>query len=119
MTIAIGLLCENGVILAADTGVAREDGSKTETRKVVDIATTSGAFAVANSAEDGHAAKTLVSHLVADIKGNDIDSLASLEGVIADRMTQWASAFSKVPSVQLILAARLHDRDERASLVSR
>lgn len=110
MTIAIGLLFRNGIIVAADTNEILDDGSKKQAVKVRATSTKRGCFAIAHATNDGNAAKTLVGHLIADIEGNDIESYDYLESLLADRMTQWAGAFHKPPSVQLILGVRLNHK---------
>lgn len=109
MTIAIGALYQGGIIISADTNVICSDGSRQQTRKVEATCNGDGCFAIANASEDGNAAKTLVSHLIADLLANPVNSWAYLESLVADRMTHWAGAFQTPPSVQLVLGARLND----------
>lgn len=107
MTIALGAICVGGIIVAADTNVVLEDGSKTQGCKVATALSTTGSYVIANASMDGNAAKTLVAHLVSDLENNELESLRDVEGIVADRMTQWASAHTKSPSVQLVLAAKV------------
>jgi len=107
MTIALGALCVNGLVIAADTNVVMDDGSKSQTMKVETLKKPEGGFVIANAAMDGNAAKTLVSNILADIKGNHITDLAYFESLLTDRMTLWASAHSKPPSVQFVVGASL------------
>jgi hypothetical protein len=116
MTIALGAICAGGLIVAADTNVVLDDGSRSETMKVDTVLGPTGSYVIANATTDGNAAKTLVNHLKADLKKNDlrepgIDPLDVLEGMIADRMTRWANDFVKPPSVQLILGAFVNEHE--------
>ena len=111
MTIAIGLLFRDGIIVAADTNEVLTDGSKRQAVKVSATSTRNGCFAIAHATFDGNAAKTLVNHLIADIEGNKVGSYSYLESLVADRMTLWAGAFREnPPSMQLILGARLNQQ---------
>lgn len=110
MTIALGAMFSGGLIIAADTNVVLSDGSRAETVKVDSVFGRTGSYVIANAASDGNAATTLVRQLVADLKHNELNSLDALEGIVADRMTQWAGAFAgTLPSVQLILGAYIHE----------
>ena len=105
MTIALGVACAHGFIVAADTNVVLSDGARKQGKKVEAVLGRSGTFAIANASEDGNAAAMLSSHLIADLKNNDFNSLGDVEAIVADRMTQWAAPFVKPPSTQLVLAA--------------
>ena len=110
MTITVGLLYRNGIIVAVDTNEVLTDGYKRQAVKVRATSTANGCFAIAHATFDGNAAKTLVAHLIADIEGNQVRSYEYLESLVADRMTEWAGAFrEKPPSVQLILGAHIND----------
>jgi hypothetical protein len=105
MTIALGTLCSSGLIVAADTNVVMSDGSKTQGCKVATAYGRTGSYVIANAAEDGNAANTLVGHILADLKNKQPDSLSAVESIVADRLTSWAGAFYKPPSIQLALGA--------------
>ena len=108
MTIAIGMVFGGGIIVAADTNEVLSDGSKRQAQKVRIASTDTACLAIAHATEDGNAAKTLVTHLIADIEGNAVRSWAFLESLLSDRMTQWAGAFYKPPSVQLVVGGRIN-----------
>jgi 20S proteasome alpha/beta subunit len=116
MTIAIGMLCDVGVIVAADTNVIFSDFSKSQVRKVSTFHTETGCYVIANAADDGNAARTLVSKVTSELQQNPIPSLAYLESLLANVMTNWASAFSQAPLVRLLVGARINEDAARAVL---
>ena len=64
MTIAIGTLYTDGVIICADTKVVASDGATTSDMKVTVLAgEKAGIFAIADAAEDAHAAKMLAAEI--------------------------------------------------------
>jgi hypothetical protein len=112
MTIALGLLSLDSIVIAADSNVVLTDGARTQALKVADIETGTGAYAIANAAEDGNAAKTLVGHLTTDLKRKEPQTLEEVEEAVAERMTVWASAFAKIPNVQLVMGAYLYSETQ-------
>jgi 20S proteasome alpha/beta subunit len=107
MTIALGLVFQDGIMVAADTNEVLSDGSKRQTNKVRATETAYGCFGIAHASEDGNAAKTLVSHIISDLEGNKVSSWPYFESLIADRMSQWASVHQKPPSTQLVIGGCL------------
>src|ERR1035437_11022378 len=95
MTIAIGALCQDGLIVAADTRIVCSDGSTYDACKVSEAVTNHGAFVIANSADDGNAATTLVSQIMADFKSIDPKTLMEAEDTVINRMTVFSAAFTR------------------------
>ena len=68
VTIALGVLCGGGLIVAADTRVVGADGSTFDATKVHSTVTrVSGCYVIANSTADGNAANTLIPHILRDL----------------------------------------------------
>lgn len=107
MTIAAGFLCTDGVLVAADTCVVMSDGKKTSGPKVGAIHTPNGAFAIANSAENGNAANTLAVRILNHLEANNFPTMAEVQLCISDHMTQWWQDFgqSEPPGVQFVLGS--------------
>jgi len=59
MTIAIGMLCEGGAVLSADSKVVLTDGSVVKGAKIHAATTSWGSYAIANSANDANAANNM------------------------------------------------------------
>lgn len=105
MTIALGMLCDGGAIVAADTRVILTDGSATQGEKVVSFRTDFGSVAIANAADDANAAKTLVRKIIQSVEHSPIKKWDDLEETIAYEMTQWSNAFKAHPATTFIIAA--------------
>jgi hypothetical protein len=109
MTIAIGALCQDGLIVAADTRIVCSDGSTYDACKVSEVVTNHGAFVIANSADDGNAATTLVAQIMADFKSIDPKTLMEAEDTVINRMTVFSAAFTRqAPAIELVMGARIN-----------
>jgi hypothetical protein len=97
MSINLGRLCANGVIVLADTCSYLRDGTTRKDKKVVHFDGEHIALAIADASDDADAAKTLLhtigSHLLAEAK-----SWKHVETIIKTEMTDWHKAFKKSPS---------------------
>jgi 20S proteasome alpha/beta subunit len=110
MTIAIGMLCEGGMILAADSQATNKDGTTYDRVKVKSETTPTSAFVIAYSCEDLYAAEMLVSEILADLKLTAPRSLDGAEDIVKARMVQWAAAFGSKderPYMAFIFAAHV------------
>jgi hypothetical protein len=107
MTIAIGALCAEGVIVAADTRIVGTDGSTSVGVKVRSEMSNTGCYAIANATNDGNAANTLVPDILDDLKRGDPQNFYDLETNVRATMSTWAAQHphGTAPSVQLILGA--------------
>ena len=104
MTIALGLLCEGGVIVAADTQVMDMSGATTQNSKIVHFVSNNGAFAIANASEDAYAAATMISKIKVALEGTAFKSWTDVEDVISYEMSDFSQPFSSPPQHQLIVA---------------
>lgn len=93
MTIALGALCAGGVIVAADTRIVTETATHNRC-KVYSTAANSGSYAAACATGDENAAATLLPQIMEAVKCEDPKSLVAMEGLIVDRMTQYAYGFA-------------------------
>jgi hypothetical protein len=106
MTIAIGMLCQGGAVIAADSRLSRPDGSTYTDRKVRVEKSANGVFVVAFAADDANAAHTLLDDLMEDLVQGDPATLRETEDLVRPRMARWAAAYPYgIPNVELILGA--------------
>src|SRR5579863_1022947 len=93
MTIAIGMLCEGGLAIAADTQATNADGTTYDRAKVKAQKTAKGLFAAAFSGEDLNATEMLINDLLIDLNLLDPQSIFGVEDAIRNRMLQWSAIF--------------------------
>src|SRR5579863_285352 len=93
MTIAIGMLCEGGLAIAADTQATNADGTTYDRAKVKVQKTAKGLFAAAFSGEDLNATEMLINDFLIDLNLLDPQSIFGVEDAIRNRMLQWSAIF--------------------------
>ena len=105
MTIAIGTLCSDGLIVAADTRVVMSDGATSEGIKVHTGVSAACSFVIANATDDGNAANTLIPDIINELKEEeDLHSLTGVEANMRGTMAKWTSQHPHgAPAVQLIM----------------
>jgi hypothetical protein len=103
MTIAIGMLCAEGVVIAADQASTMGDGSQSVRRKVDANCGTNCSFAVAHSADDGNAALTLQDKMVCALSKSDPFYVSQAEEIIVEQMSSWAAAWATPPNVEFLI----------------
>lgn len=114
MTIVIGMLCQGGVVIAADTQMTWPDGTTYDATKIQSAAFATGAIAVAYTCLNANAAESLVRDLTLDVTMASPKSLFGLEEIIKNRMAEWSKAYSVPndrPDVALIVGARVNGED--------
>ncbi len=95
MTIAIGAEFEGGVAVCADTKIVATDGATTHGSKVfVSVTQKQMAYAIANAAEDGHAADMLAGELSSAACASE--NWADLQKKLKQTMTDWYLGFGTV-----------------------
>jgi hypothetical protein len=121
MTLAVGMHCKEGLILAADTLMSYSYGPISEGRKLDDFTSASGntpgsgTYAIAQSSEDTHAADTLISEIRAEIQTFDPKTFSALEPVVKAAIAKWyAAVYENRPTIQLLLGACLSQETEPA-----
>ena len=104
MTIALGMLCGGGAIIAADSkSINSGNGMTARGRKLAIVDTKHIAFAIAESSEDANATETLVRKISARLGRQKESDWNTVESDITDAMGEWDSAFTqKSPDTQLI-----------------
>jgi hypothetical protein len=106
MTIALGALCAGGLIIAADTAIIADDGSKTYGLKVHQGMSKTGCYVIASATQDGNAAKTLTIQILDELEEQDPKTLARVEKIVQEKMTAWAYAYSQSPpGIQMVFGA--------------
>jgi hypothetical protein len=89
MTIAIGMLCQDSIAIAADTQATNPDGTTHHKTKIRSEQSTTGTFVVALSSDSVFQAEMLVDGILLDLKLADPKSLDGVEQIVGDRMADW------------------------------
>jgi hypothetical protein len=121
MTLAIGMLYLNGVIIAADTQLTWGDGRTEDRSKIEAFATASGTYAIGASATDTEASDTLVATLRDDIRATDPRSSIGLEARIKKTMADWYETYryhstEHRPIVQFLVGAIIRNTQNEVYL---
>ena len=116
MTLALGMLYLNGVIVGADTQITWSDGRTEDRRKVIAFPAATGAYAIGYSSSDAEASDTLVASIQSDIEAIDPKSLRGMELVVRDAMASWYEMYrhhstEQRPYVQLVVGANIRRSD--------
>lgn len=107
MTIALGMVCHKGVIVAADTMIAIGTTAQ-KASKIYLIKGKSGAFTIAFATEDANATRTLINRIERKLLATDFADSVELENLVCSEMTIWRGAYKNAPpAMQLILSSRL------------
>lgn len=110
MTLALGMLCEDGLILAADTRISYDDGSVTDAIKLKVFESGSGVYATAQSSQDNHAADSLVAELKANVLKEPPNSLVDFVTIAKKTMGEWyVPVYDNRPIVQLLVVLFIAD----------
>lgn len=110
MTIAIGMLCQGGMVIAADTQATYTDGTTYDRTKLKTLRAATGAYAIAYSSLDINSAEALANDILMDLNLADPKSLFGVEELIKSRLEQWASTPTLKddrPYIGFILGCRL------------
>ena len=86
MTLALGMLCKEALVIAADTQITWSDGRTEHGIKVHLVICNSGSYALTCACVDSDAANTLISAIQRDLRLIDPKSLIGMESVITDSM---------------------------------
>ena len=120
MTIALGMLCHGGAILATDGRSTFQDGSAARGRKLCVVNAKNISFAFATAADDLDAAETLVRKTAAALgkTATGIKEWTDVEEVIAREMAEWASAYGQhsFPITRLIAGITIPSQGVRLYL---
>lgn len=112
MTIGIGELFRfgslKGALVCADSKIVSSDLATTAGSKVhLSLSPSRSAFAIADAAEDGDAAKMLAQDITSALCDSSVVHMGHVPDVVKQKMTHWYAAYSSArpPSVQFVLAA--------------
>jgi hypothetical protein len=115
MTLAIGMLCEEGIILAADSRLSYDDDSIQDCVKVAGFLSSTGTFVVVHSSEDANAADSLVAEIKLRIEKSDPKTFEELQGAVKSALQRWyVPVHDDRPTMQLLLGASMQQEKERA-----
>ena len=112
MTIAIGMLCEGGALLCADTKGVMSDGSVVEVCKITTKTANWGALAIADSTDDANASNTLIQKITDSLEVSKISKWADLEDSVSFKMEQWSGPFKEMPQLSLLLVSTIDSLQE-------
>ena len=108
MTLAIGMLCQGGMVIATDTQLTCEDGRTEDAVKVRTAKSTTGSYVIAYSGADANSANTLVSKVANNLTVIDTICLSGVESIVEEAMCQWfypLTATDGRTNIQLIIGA--------------
>jgi hypothetical protein len=108
MTIAIGMLCSQGAVIAADSRTTGSDSLTHDERKIRVENSSSGVFVTAFSASDANAARMLLNDTFDELLQSDLRTLKEIEETVRPVMAKWAASYPHGnPQVEFILGAAL------------
>lgn len=109
MTIAIGMFCENGLIVAADTQMTYTDGTTYDKTKIKTLRAKTGAYAIAYSSLEINPAEALANDILSDLNLMDPKSFVGVEEILRDRLREWADTptTGDRPYIAFILGCRI------------
>jgi hypothetical protein len=115
MTLAIGMICTEGIILAADSRLSYDDDSIQDCVKVTGFQSSSGTYITAHSSEDANAAESLVSNIKLRIEKSDPKAFESLESTVKSALKNWyVPVHDNRPTMQLLLGASIREEPDHA-----
>lgn len=115
MTIALGVACHKGIIIAADTQIAIGYTAQKASKLYV-FKGKSGAFALAFSSNDVNATRTLINKIERKLETTECANLFKLEDIVCAEMAAWSAAFTvgaPLPEMEIILSSRLENDGAR------
>jgi hypothetical protein len=118
MTLALAMVCEGGLILAADTRVSYQDGSIGDMSKITGFQSPNGTgtYIIVHSSHDANAANTLIADIRQGLEDNRFpESLPAVEAVIKGEMWKWyVPVHDDRPLIQLLIGAYIRGQSKHA-----
>jgi len=109
MTIAMGMLCDGGVILAADTRITNSyTGATYDAVKVQQGRSDNARYVAAYSSEIASSGESLCQAVISRLESKNPKSLAEVSPIVENTMTEWSKAYTLKddrPSTEVILGA--------------
>src|SRR5271165_5301577 len=104
MTLGVAMLCEDGLLLAADTRLSYTDGSVAEAIKLKAFEAGNGVFGIVQSSSDFHAAESLVSEFKEKLKATPPTSRLGFVAIAKKILSDWyVPVHENRPDVQLLV----------------
>lgn len=110
MTIGIGMFCQGGLVVAADTQMTYSDGTTHNRSKIKSLSAATGAYVIAYSCLDINHAEALANEILTDLNLSDPKSFIGVEEIVKNRLKQWAempTLRDDRPYIAFILGCRL------------
>ena len=106
MTIAIGMLCGGGAVVATDTQGCLGDGTAKRIKKIEAFSGKGMSFVIAYSGEDADSARGLIKEIVRTVESKDVSGWGDIESAISEAMAAWRTAFAPepIPTTSLVVA---------------
>jgi 20S proteasome alpha/beta subunit len=105
MTIVLGMRCDGGAIIAADTLIVDSSGATSHAYKIIHFTGKDSTFAIGNASNDANASTTMVRKIQAALQNTKFKNWNDLENVIAYEMSEFSQPFTSPPQHQLVIAA--------------
>jgi 20S proteasome alpha/beta subunit len=116
MTLALGIISNKGILLAADTRLSYENGSVQDAIKIFDIPLPSGRYIATHSSEDAFAAESLINEIRRKLEERPPDSFPAFETDIKNTLRQWyVYEHENRPRMDLLIVARI-EREQCAKM---
>jgi hypothetical protein len=109
MTIGIGMLCEGGIVIAADTQMTYTDGTTHDRVKIKTLRAVTCTYVITFSCSEANPAEALANDILLDLKLSDPKSPFGVEDVIKTRLETWADTRGlkdERPYVAFVLGVR-------------
>jgi len=117
MTLALAMVCDNGLMLAADTRMSYQDGLIAEAPKITGFQTSNvtGTYIIVHSAQDANAANSLIGDIQQGLEDNRFpENLPSIEATIKNEMQKWYVPIHDArPFIQLLIGAAIQGQSRR------
>jgi hypothetical protein len=109
MTIAIGMLCDGGVILAADTRITNPStGATYDAVKIQQGKSDNARYVAAYSSESASSGESLRQAVISGLEAKNPKSLAEVSPIVENTMAKWSKAYTLKddrPSTEIVLGA--------------
>jgi hypothetical protein len=108
MTLALAMVADTGLILAADTRVSYDDGSIADVQKITGWAGKDAMYAVVHSSHDANAADSLIHGIRTRLEDQEVNGIREVETQIRRAFKEWyVPVHDARPTIQLLLGCSL------------
>ncbi len=107
MTLALAMVCEGGVMLAADTRMSYGEGvMTTEAQKVTGFDSNGGMYVIVHSSEDAHAANSLIGEVRLGLQDTNPKTFSAFETTVRSVLqTSYQPIHDNRPIIRLLIGA--------------